>query len=86
MTTLLATHQSITQTMRLSKKGCLDYSTSTHGCQREASPGKDATPHAKVQEGRADSWDLHFVLIERSAEHAVQVPQVPPLQDFLHPS
>ena len=45
----------------------------------KASPGKDAAPHAKVQEGCADSWDLHFVLIKRPAQHAVQPPQVPPL-------
>ena len=45
----------------------------------KASPGKDAAPHAKVQEGCADTRDLHFVLIERPAEHAVQAPQIPPL-------
>ena len=45
----------------------------------EASPGKDTAPHAKVQEGCADSRDLHFVLIKCPAQHAIQPPQVPPL-------
>ena len=43
-------------------------------------PCKDAPPHSKIQVGRADSRDGQILLLQGSAEQAVQVPQIPALR------